>query len=62
MTISPQFIKKVDTAQIAVNQTVDLNEKIDEILTDEQLKGAITGVSIRSGETGELLYSHFGEI
>src|SRR5699024_3161373 len=23
--------------------------------------GAITGVSIRSGETGELLYSHFGE-
>lgn len=61
MTISPQFIKKVDTAQIAVNQTVDLNEKIDEILTDEQLKGAITGVSIRSGETGELLYSHFGE-
>ena len=61
MTISPQFAKEGNTAQIAFNQTIDLNEKIDEILTDEQLNGAITGVSIRSGETGELIYSHFGE-
>lgn len=61
VTISPQFVKEANIDQAAFNQTIDLNEKIEAILTDEKLSGAITGISIRSGETGELLYSHFGE-
>lgn len=61
MTISPQFVKEDNIDQAVFNQTTDLNERIDMILAHERLSGAITGVSIRSGETGELLYSHFGE-
>lgn len=43
-------------------QKTDLNEKIDTILADERLSGAITGVSIRNAETAELLYAHFGDV
>lgn len=35
---------------------------IDPILADERLTGAIAGVSIRHAESGELLYSHMGDI
>ncbi|WP_239094080.1 D-alanyl-D-alanine carboxypeptidase/D-alanyl-D-alanine-endopeptidase [Bacillus sp. B15-48] len=35
--------------------------KIDTILKDERLAGAITGVSIRNAVSGELIYSPFGD-
>src|SRR5690625_515037 len=62
MIIFPQAAQKGELDLTTFNQTINLNEKIDAILTDEKLSGAITGVSIRGGESGELLYSHFGEI
>src|SRR5699024_8124109 len=61
LTISPQFIKQSEIEQTAFNQSDDLNEKINTILADERLNGAIIGVSIRNSKTGELLYSHLGE-
>ncbi|MER2090187.1 MAG: D-alanyl-D-alanine carboxypeptidase/D-alanyl-D-alanine-endopeptidase [Sporosarcina sp.] len=35
--------------------------EIDEILKDPRLQGATTGVSIRKAESGEIIYSHFGD-
>jgi len=61
LTISPQFIKQAEIEQTAFNQSDDLNEKINTILADERLNGALIGLSVRNGETGELLYSHLGE-
>src|SRR5690606_10380499 len=37
-------------------------EKIDEILKAEQLEGAIAAVSVRSANSGELLYETFGDV
>ncbi|MBP1971320.1 D-alanyl-D-alanine carboxypeptidase/D-alanyl-D-alanine-endopeptidase (penicillin-binding protein 4) [Virgibacillus natechei] len=39
-----------------------LHEKIDTILDDEKLDGAVTGVSIRDANTGDVLYSADGDI
>ncbi|MFD2044676.1 D-alanyl-D-alanine carboxypeptidase/D-alanyl-D-alanine-endopeptidase [Ornithinibacillus salinisoli] len=39
-----------------------LDYKIDQLLEDERLDGAITAVSIRKASDGELLYSHDGDI
>ncbi|WP_339253283.1 D-alanyl-D-alanine carboxypeptidase/D-alanyl-D-alanine-endopeptidase [Sporosarcina sp. FSL W8-0480] len=40
----------------------DLGQKIEAILQDPKLEGAIAGVSIRKAVGGEVLYSHFGDI
>ncbi|MDN4606435.1 D-alanyl-D-alanine carboxypeptidase/D-alanyl-D-alanine endopeptidase [Sporosarcina highlanderae] len=40
----------------------DLSQKINAILQDPKLQGAITGVSIRKAVDGEILYSHFSDI
>lgn len=40
----------------------ELGEKIDEILKAEQLEGAIAAVSVRSANSGELLYETFGDV
>jgi len=40
----------------------DLTAALDEILQDARLTGAMTGVSVRLADTGELLYSHMGDI
>lgn len=45
----------------AENQDSNLAENMNAILSDEGLKGAIAGVSVRSAETGELLYEHHGD-
>lgn len=46
----------------SINQTTNLDEKINAILMDDRLSGAITGVSIRNAETSELLYEHLGDV
>lgn len=48
----------------AAEQTkaTELAKKMELILKDERLTGAITGVSIRNAKTGELVYSSYGEI
>ncbi|WP_404800835.1 D-alanyl-D-alanine carboxypeptidase/D-alanyl-D-alanine endopeptidase [Guptibacillus algicola] len=38
----------------------DLSRNIHKILSDEGLKGAIAGVSVRSADTGEILFDHHG--
>lgn len=40
----------------------ELAKRMELILKDNRLAGAITGVSIRDAKTGELVYSSFGEI
>ncbi|PLR99254.1 D-alanyl-D-alanine carboxypeptidase/D-alanyl-D-alanine endopeptidase [Bacillus sp. T33-2] len=42
-------------------QAAPLQTKIEAILNDVRIDGAITGVSIRKAETGEVLYSHLGD-
>jgi D-alanyl-D-alanine carboxypeptidase/D-alanyl-D-alanine-endopeptidase (penicillin-binding protein 4) len=40
-----------------------LNNQLNELLeNEEELKGAIVGISIRSRESGQLIYDHFGDI
>ncbi|UJL45936.1 D-alanyl-D-alanine carboxypeptidase/D-alanyl-D-alanine-endopeptidase [Virgibacillus sp. NKC19-16] len=43
-------------------ETGNLEEKIDEVLDDARLDGAVTGVSVRSAETGEVIYEENGDI
>ncbi|WP_202080756.1 D-alanyl-D-alanine carboxypeptidase/D-alanyl-D-alanine-endopeptidase [Caldalkalibacillus salinus] len=37
-------------------------EQLNEVLDDPRLKGALAGVSVRSAETGEILYAHQDQI
>jgi serine-type D-Ala-D-Ala carboxypeptidase/endopeptidase (penicillin-binding protein 4) len=47
----------------AVENYVGLNEQLNQLLqNEEQLKGAIAGISIRCGDSGQLIYDHFGDI
>ncbi|HEY4550409.1 MAG TPA: D-alanyl-D-alanine carboxypeptidase/D-alanyl-D-alanine-endopeptidase, partial [Bacillus sp. (in: firmicutes)] len=50
-----------EAGQLGINKTSPLKAKIDAILKNELLDGAVTGVSIRKADTGELVYSYFGE-
>lgn len=50
-----------ESTQEAINQAPSLTAKIDAILQNEMLDGAVTGVSIRKGDTGEIIYSSFGD-
>jgi len=40
----------------------ELTATLDEILQDGRLVGAVAGVSVRLADTGELLYSHLGDV
>ena len=51
-----------DTLQVVVSQSPALEAKMDAILNDQRLMGTSTGVSIRDADTGEILYSYFGDI
>ncbi|WP_404450927.1 D-alanyl-D-alanine carboxypeptidase/D-alanyl-D-alanine-endopeptidase [Virgibacillus necropolis] len=65
VVIASDDTKKVvseESAEVASNESTQLSEKVDEILNDERLEGALTGVSIRSASSGESLYSHSGDI
>jgi D-alanyl-D-alanine carboxypeptidase/D-alanyl-D-alanine-endopeptidase (penicillin-binding protein 4) len=42
---------------------ISLNEQLNQLLQNEEhLKGAIAGISIRDGASGQLIYDHFGNI
>ncbi|MET3699710.1 D-alanyl-D-alanine carboxypeptidase/D-alanyl-D-alanine-endopeptidase (penicillin-binding protein 4) [Bacillus oleivorans] len=51
-----------ETTEVVVSQSPDLQAKIDAILNDERLQGTSTGVSIRNADTGEVLYSYYGDM
>src|SRR5699024_5298170 len=46
--------------RVSKNETIE--ERIDDIMQAKDLAGTLTGVSIRHADTGESLYSHFGDI
>lgn len=52
----------VETVPADSQRTAELTERMERILQDTRLDGAVTGVSIRHAESGELLYSHMGDI
>lgn len=43
-------------------QAAEIATRIDAILQDSRLVGALAGVSVRHADSGELLYSHLGDI
>ncbi|WP_108671051.1 D-alanyl-D-alanine carboxypeptidase/D-alanyl-D-alanine-endopeptidase [Peribacillus acanthi] len=58
MTIGQQEIQ-VDAEPVVLNS---LDEKIEEVLKNPILDGALTSVSIRSAKTGELVYEKMGDV
>lgn len=48
--------------ETSIHHAEGLAELIDPILQDRRLQGALAGVSVRHAETGELLYSHLGDL
>ncbi|MBO1914736.1 D-alanyl-D-alanine carboxypeptidase, partial [Microvirga sp. 3-52] len=51
--------EEVTTNQL--NESASLSEKLQEILSDKRLNGAIAGVSVRN-EMGEELFEQYGDI
>ncbi|WP_099159019.1 D-alanyl-D-alanine carboxypeptidase/D-alanyl-D-alanine endopeptidase [Virgibacillus ndiopensis] len=55
------FTASGETTQVASAESIHLDDKINKILQNEHLEGTTTGVSIRSAETGEILFESFGD-
>lgn len=70
VVIIPSFVeKKPPTLQASNEDSVvvladnePLTDKINHILDNEQLDGAIVGVTVKHAKNGELLFSHNGDI
>ncbi len=61
-TLVPSNFPKNIPTLAAVNKEA-LTQQIDQFISNEEdLKGALAGISIRSQATGEILYDHFGDI
>ncbi|WP_066288016.1 D-alanyl-D-alanine carboxypeptidase/D-alanyl-D-alanine endopeptidase [Bacillus sp. FJAT-29937] len=60
------FVPQINSVKPNVQATEDggaLVQELNQLLNnDPDLKGALAGVSVRSAETGELLYDHIGDI
>ncbi|MCP3032570.1 D-alanyl-D-alanine carboxypeptidase/D-alanyl-D-alanine-endopeptidase [Halobacillus sp. A1] len=53
----------MEGAQVkATSEDSSLEHQIDEILNDQRLDGALAGVSVRSAETGTLIYDNVGDV
>lgn len=50
-----------ETAEAAVQEATTLEGKINEVLQDQRLDGTVTGVTVRHGDTAEILFSQFGD-
>lgn len=50
-----------ETAEAAVQEATTLEGKIHEVLQDQRLDGTVTGVTVRHGDTAEILFSQFGD-
>lgn len=55
------FLAASEESADEIKETGTLEEKMRAILDDERLDGAVTGVSIREADTGEVLYSRNGD-
>ncbi|WP_077329744.1 D-alanyl-D-alanine carboxypeptidase/D-alanyl-D-alanine endopeptidase [Virgibacillus siamensis] len=58
---APFFTTSEESTQVASAESVQLQDKIEEILQNEHLDGTTTGVSIRNADTGEILFDQFGD-
>ncbi|WP_449355828.1 D-alanyl-D-alanine carboxypeptidase/D-alanyl-D-alanine endopeptidase [Virgibacillus natechei] len=54
------FVAASEESAEEIQEMETLEEKMDAILDDELLDGAVTGVSIREADTGDMLYSNNG--
>ncbi len=61
ITLFPTQHKTNKLAVIASNDKASLEGQLNTLLQDPQLKGAITGVSIRDAKSGNLIFSNFGD-
>lgn len=61
LAFTPFAIDSDTQTAIATDEYAELGISINQILQDERLDGATTGVSIRKADSGELIYDHFGE-
>lgn len=46
----------------ATDEYAELGHQINEILNDQRLNGSVTGISLRSADSGKILYEHFGDV
>ncbi|WP_156289898.1 D-alanyl-D-alanine carboxypeptidase/D-alanyl-D-alanine endopeptidase [Oceanobacillus salinisoli] len=56
------FVVASEDLTSEINESLPLDEKLNLVLEDERLDGAITGVSVRKADTGEEIYSNNGDI
>lgn len=62
VAIIPYVNKETTTYVNASDEYAELGHQINVILNDKKLDGSVTGVSLRSADSGEILYEHFGDI
>ncbi len=62
ITVKPTTIGKQEIQVEAEPVKDPLNEKIENVLKNPILEGALTSVSIRSASTGDLVYSKLGDV
>lgn len=62
IALLPYTNKENVTYVNASDDYAELGHQINVILNDPKLDGSVTGVSLRSAETGEILYEHFGDV
>jgi D-alanyl-D-alanine carboxypeptidase/D-alanyl-D-alanine-endopeptidase (penicillin-binding protein 4) len=62
IALGPIVYLKYGTASAVDNRGTMLQQLNELLAFDPVLEGAVAGVSVRSAETGELLYDHHGEI
>jgi D-alanyl-D-alanine carboxypeptidase/D-alanyl-D-alanine-endopeptidase (penicillin-binding protein 4) len=62
IAVMPFPIKEGGAEQMGGTDRQALKARIQEVLRDKRLQGAIAGISIRDAASGEILYSHNGEM
>lgn len=62
LAVSPMELTERKITAGADGDYAPLVSKINQILQDERLDGALAGVSIREADSGEKIYDHFGDI
>lgn len=64
MVFTPFSVHHPSLTVIASNETTkeqNLQEILNQVLNHQALKGTTTGLSVRNADTGEVIYSHYGD-
>lgn len=62
LAFSPVQWGKTNQSAGADEEYAGLANRVNQILQDERLDGALAGVSIRKADSGEVVYDHFGDV